>query len=61
MKEKMQQKYKDMPIRMKITVVFIICFVAFMGLMLVVPDIFLYRSRRLNRIYRKNAVWLICR
>lgn len=44
MKERIKQKYKDMPIRMKITVVFIICFVAFMGLMLVVPDIFLYRS-----------------
>lgn len=44
MKERIKQKYKDMPIRMKITVVFIICFIAFMGLMLVVPDIFLYRS-----------------
>lgn len=46
MREKWEQKYEDLTIRKKILVVFITSFVFFMMLVLIVPNVVLYRSNR---------------
>ena len=46
MREKWEQRYQDLAIRKKILVVFIASFVFFMLLVLIVPNVMLYRSNR---------------